>query len=150
MSGCLLLLHALILLFAILLCTMVGYHPHSGQDDYQGPWQDRDNDNNNAPTRRGALLLSMWHKAKRAKYGGDYKAQWHWMEIVYHLPTSQWCCHNLGYWGLDYPPPHGLPQPPVWLGGARSGDVVCIVCPWGGGVLTEKGRTTRAASGGAS
>lgn len=39
---------------------------------------------------------------------GDYEAQRHWMEITYHLPTSQWYYNttnnNLLWWGLDYPP----------------------------------------------
>jgi alpha-1,3-glucosyltransferase len=35
---------------------------------------------------------------------GDFEAQRHWMEITYHLPTSQWYFYDLPYWGLDYPP----------------------------------------------
>jgi alpha-1,3-glucosyltransferase len=26
------------------------------------------------------------------------------MEITYHLPLNEWYYHELGYWGLDYPP----------------------------------------------
>lgn len=71
-----------ILSFAILLRILVGFQPHSGQDDYQGP--------------KG--------KPSPLKYGGDYEAQRHWMEITYHLPISEWYWHSLEYWGLDYPP----------------------------------------------
>ncbi|KAF2277515.1 glucosyltransferase [Westerdykella ornata] len=35
---------------------------------------------------------------------GDFEAQRHWMEITKHLPVSQWYFHDLGWWGLDYPP----------------------------------------------
>lgn len=68
--------------FAVLLRILVGFQPHSGQDDYQGP--------NGKPSPQ--------------KYGGDYEAQRHWMEITYHLPISEWYWHSLEYWGLDYPP----------------------------------------------
>ena len=74
-----------ILSFAILLRILVGINPHSGQDDYQG--QTKPNSNNNSE-----------------KYGGDYEAQRHWMEITYHLPIGEWYYHDLEYWGLDYPP----------------------------------------------
>ena len=71
-----------ILSFAVLLRILIGFQPHSGQDDYQGP--------------KG--------KPSPLKYGGDYEAQRHWMEITYHLPISEWYWHSLDYWGLDYPP----------------------------------------------
>ncbi|KAL9181930.1 hypothetical protein ACHAXT_012273 [Thalassiosira profunda] len=74
-----------IISFALLLRILVGVHPHSGQDDYQGP------------TRISATKAP-------AKYGGDYEAQRHWMELTYHLPISEWYYHDLEYWGLDYPP----------------------------------------------
>ena len=35
---------------------------------------------------------------------GDYEAQRHWMELVFHLPFHQWYKYDLQYWGLDYPP----------------------------------------------
>jgi alpha-1,3-glucosyltransferase len=35
---------------------------------------------------------------------GDFEAQRHWIEIVSHLPVSQWYFYDLPYWGLDYPP----------------------------------------------
>lgn len=35
---------------------------------------------------------------------GDYEAQRHWMEMVTHLPISNWYFYDLEYWGLDYPP----------------------------------------------
>lgn len=71
-----------IISFAVLFRIFVGFQPHSGQDDYQGP--------NGRPSP--------------IKYGGDYEAQRHWMEITYHLPISEWYWHSLEYWGLDYPP----------------------------------------------
>ena len=83
-------LNIAILSFAILLRIIVGFHPHSGQDDYQGPKSNTSNKNNKV----GAAL----------KYGGDYEAQRHWMEITYHLPRNEWYYHDLEYWGLDYPP----------------------------------------------
>ena len=72
-----------IISFAVLLRILVGFQPHSGQDNYQGP--------------KGS-------KPSPFKYGGDYEAQRHWMEITYHLPLSEWYWHSLEYWGLDYPP----------------------------------------------
>ena len=71
-----------IISFAVLLRILVGFQPHSGQDDYQGP--------------KG--------RPSPHKYGGDYEAQRHWMEITYHLPIGEWYWHSLEYWGLDYPP----------------------------------------------
>uniref|UniRef100_A0ACD5XFH2 Uncharacterized protein n=1 Tax=Avena sativa TaxID=4498 RepID=A0ACD5XFH2_AVESA len=39
---------------------------------------------------------------------GDYEAQRHWMELILHLPSSEWyrntSANDLAYWGLDYPP----------------------------------------------
>jgi len=61
----------------ILLRILVGYQPHSGQDNYHG---------------------------KLNAYGGDYEAQRHWMELTYHLPIGDWYWYDLEYWGLDYPP----------------------------------------------
>ena len=76
-----------IISFAVLLRVLVGFQPHSGQDDYQG---------NIVAERRSP--------SQKVKYGGDYEAQRHWMEIAYHLPLSEWYFHDLEYWGLDYPP----------------------------------------------
>ncbi|KAL3811638.1 hypothetical protein ACHAXA_001395 [Cyclostephanos tholiformis] len=89
------LLHASIISFAILLRIMVGYHPHSGQDDYQGPTR-QDSPPRDDPSSSSASRVG--------KYGGDYEAQRHWMEITTHLPMSEWYYHDLEYWGLDYPP----------------------------------------------
>jgi len=61
----------------ILLRVLVGYQPHSGQDDHHG---------------------------KLNAYGGDYEAQRHWMELTLHLPMGDWYWYDLEYWGLDYPP----------------------------------------------
>ena len=63
----------------------VGYQPHSGQDDYQGP-----------------LAAAPPHN--RTVYGGDYEAQRHWMELTWHLPLREWYYDDPSYWGLDYPP----------------------------------------------
>lgn len=57
--------------------VLVGYQPHSGQDNYHG---------------------------LHAAYGGDFEAQRHWMELTWHLPLSVWYWYDLYYWGLDYPP----------------------------------------------
>jgi alpha-1,3-glucosyltransferase len=62
---------------AALLRALVGYQPHSGQDNYHG---------------------------LHAAYGGDYEAQRHWMELTWHLPVAEWYWYDLQYWGLDYPP----------------------------------------------
>ena len=80
-------LNIAIISFALLLRLLVGIHPHSGQDDYQGPITPHNNSNMN-----------------KVKYGGDYEAQRHWMELTYHLPINEWYYHDLQYWGLDYPP----------------------------------------------
>lgn len=63
--------------FAILLRALVGFHPHSGQDNYEG---------------------------SRVAYGGDFEAQRHWMELTWQLPIGEWYWYDLEYWGLDYPP----------------------------------------------
>lgn len=78
-----------IISFAILLRILVGFQPHSGQDDYQGA-----NNQGGSPSS----------SPQKISYGGDYEAQRHWMEITYHLPVSEWYWHDLEYWGLDYPP----------------------------------------------
>ena len=61
----------------ILLRILVGFHRHSGENNYHG---------------------------KSDGFGGDYEAQRHWMEITYHLPIGRWYSYDLAYWGLDYPP----------------------------------------------
>lgn len=61
----------------ILFRVIIGYQPHSGQDNYHGS-----------------------HNA----YGGDFEAQRHWMELTIHLPIGEWYWYDLSYWGLDYPP----------------------------------------------
>ena len=84
-------LNVAVFAFALLLRALVGFHPHSGQDDYQG----------------GAAAAAAGGAAPAVpatKYGGDYEAQRHWMELTYHLPLSEWYRHDLDYWGLDYPP----------------------------------------------
>ena len=63
--------------FVLLLRILVGFQPHSGQDNFHG--------------------------AQKA-YGGDFEAQRHWLEITLHLPIGDWYWHDLEYWGLDYPP----------------------------------------------
>lgn len=62
---------------ALLLRILVGYQPHSGQDNFHG---------------------------SKVAYGGDYEAQRHWLEITWHLPVGDWYYYDLEYWGLDYPP----------------------------------------------
>jgi alpha-1,3-glucosyltransferase len=73
-----------------LLRVLVGYQPHSGQDNYHG---------------------------SHGAYGGDFECQRHWMELTWHLPISQWYWYDLEYWGLDYPP---LTAYVSWLCGALS------------------------------
>lgn len=71
------------LLTAAVLCAvtfvriLVGFQPHSGQDNYHGA---------------------------KAAYGGDFEAQRHWMELTLNLPIGEWYWYDLSYWGLDYPP----------------------------------------------
>lgn len=60
-----------------LLRVLVGFQPHSGQDDYHG--------------LPGA-------------YGGDFEVQRHWMELTYQLPIGDWYYDEPNYFGLDYPP----------------------------------------------
>ena len=68
--------------------------------------------------RWGTGLYDYSGKGKPPMYG-DYEAQRHWMEITYHLPTSDWYFqtenNDLLYWGLDYPP---LTAYHSWLMGA--------------------------------
>jgi alpha-1,3-glucosyltransferase len=96
-------LNLLILSFAILLRILVGIHPHSGQDDYQGPHPAL----LSAPTppsTNASYAVVKNSALQKQKYGGDYEAQRHWMELTYHLPIYQWYYYDLNYWGLDYPP----------------------------------------------
>lgn len=79
---------------AALLRILVGYQPHSGQDNYHGA--------------QGA-------------YGGDFEAQRHWMELTLHLPVGEWYWYDLEYWGLDYPP---LSAYQSWLCGYLSSSLV--------------------------
>ena len=48
----------------VLLRSLIGFHPHSGQGNNHG---------------------------NEAAYGGDFEAQRHWMELTLHLPISSWC-----------------------------------------------------------
>jgi alpha-1,3-glucosyltransferase len=73
-----------------LLRVLVGYQPHSGQDNYHG---------------------------SHGAYGGDFEAQRHWMELTWQLPLSEWYWYDLEYWGLDYPP---LTAYVSWICGALS------------------------------
>ena len=88
-------LNTAILSFAILLRILVGFHPHSGQNDYQGP---------QAKAKINHASTNSNSSTKPIKYGGDYEAQRHWMELTYHVPIGEWYYHDLEYWGLDYPP----------------------------------------------
>ena len=65
--------------FVSMLRIAIGFHPHSGQDNYHG-------------------------SLEKGAYGGDFEAQRHWMELTIHLPIGDWYWYDLGYWGLDYPP----------------------------------------------
>ena len=62
---------------ALFIRILVGYQPHSGQDNHHG---------------------------SKVAYGGDYEAQRHWLEITWNLPIGDWYWYDLQYWGLDYPP----------------------------------------------
>ena len=73
-----------------LLRILVGFQPHSGQDNHHG-----------------SLVA----------YGGDFEAQRHWMELTYSLPIKDWYWYDLHYWGLDYPP---LTAYVSWLCGYAS------------------------------
>lgn len=66
-----------IFFFAVLLRVLIGFQPHSGQNNHHG---------------------------SKVAYGGDYEAQRHWMELTWSLPTGDWYYYDLEYWGLDYPP----------------------------------------------
>jgi alpha-1,3-glucosyltransferase len=68
----------------VVLRVLVGYQPHSGQDNYHGG--------------------SAHDGGGGGAYGGDFEAQRHWMELTWHLPIGQWYYYDLQYWGLDYPP----------------------------------------------
>jgi alpha-1,3-glucosyltransferase len=74
----------------VLIRVLVGFQPHSGQDNFHG---------------------------KLEAYGGDYEAQRHWMELTLHLPIGNWYWYDLEYWGLDYPP---LTAYQSWLCGYLS------------------------------
>jgi alpha-1,3-glucosyltransferase len=60
-----------------LLRVLVGFQPHSGQDDHHG--------------LEGA-------------YGGDFEVQRHWMELTWQRPVGEWYYDEPYYFGLDYPP----------------------------------------------
>jgi alpha-1,3-glucosyltransferase len=49
---------------------------------------------------------SLWPYSgfQRPPMHGDFEAQRHWMELTIHLPVTHWYFHDLGWWGLDYPP----------------------------------------------
>ena len=57
-------INLIILSFALLIRILVSIHPHSGQDDYQGTTTTSPSD------------------STKKKYGGDYEAQRHWMELT--------------------------------------------------------------------
>lgn len=57
-------INLIILSFALLLRILVSIQTHSGQDDYQGPSSISPSD------------------SIKTKYGGDYEAQRHWMELT--------------------------------------------------------------------
>ena len=78
----------------IVLRILVGFQPHSGQNNFHG---------------------------KLNAYGGDYEAQRHWMELTWHLPMGDWYWYDLEYWGLDYPP---LTAYISWICGALSARLV--------------------------
>ena len=63
--------------FVTLLRVLIGFQPHSGENDHHGSTK---------------------------AYGGDFEAQRHWMELTVHLPIGDWYWYDLEYWGLDYPP----------------------------------------------
>lgn len=84
---------------AALVRVLVGYQPHSGQDNHHG----------SSSSGAGA--------AAATAYGGDFEAQRHWMELTWHLPLAEWYWYDLPYWGLDYPP---LTAYHSWLCGGLS------------------------------
>lgn len=65
--------------FVSMLRIAIGFHPHSGQDNYHG-------------------------SLDKGAYGGDFEAQRHWMELTINLPIGDWYWYDTAYWGLDYPP----------------------------------------------
>lgn len=80
---------------AAMLRILVGFHPHSGQDNYHGSTQQQIQQQGEGSDGNGTTV----------KIFGDYEAQRHWMEITYHLPSlGDWYFYDLTYWGLDYPP----------------------------------------------
>jgi alpha-1,3-glucosyltransferase len=84
--------------FSALLRVLVGFHPHSGQDNYHGSQVN------------GVAIF------------GDYEAQRHWMEITFNLPSvGDWYWYDLSYWGLDYPP---LTAYVSWICGLASHSIV--------------------------
>ena len=83
-------LSIVLLSFVVLLRILVGFQPHSGQDNFHGA---------------------------RNAYGGDFEAQRHWLELTMHLSLGDWYWHDLEYWGLDYPP---LTAYISWILGALS------------------------------
>lgn len=98
-----------LLTFVVLLRILVGYHHHSGQDNYQGgPNFDYHHGKNDFVQTKNTLQNEGYDNVvehnRPVKYGGDYEAQRHWMEITLHLPLKEWYYHDLEYWGLDYPP----------------------------------------------
>ena len=64
-------LRAAVVCTALFVRILVGYQPHSGQNNYHG---------------------------SQTAYGGDYEAQRHWMETTLHLPIGDWYYHDLQYW----------------------------------------------------
>ena len=87
----------------ILLRTMVGFHPHSGQDNHHGGVS-LSNDNvcyRESNSNGYDVDLFSPSPNKCAPYGGDFEAQRHWMELTLHLPMKHWYSHDLHYWGLD-------------------------------------------------
>lgn len=51
---------------------------------------------------------------------GDYEAQRHWMELTVHLGFREWYTYDLQYWGLDYPPAHGVCVMAMWYNVCNS------------------------------
>ena len=53
--------------------------------------------------RHGCSLHPYSGEATPPRFG-DYEAHRHWMEVTIHKPLADWYSHDVGYWGLDYPP----------------------------------------------
>ena len=81
----------------------VGYQPHSGQDNYQGPSSSGTSSSGTSATTTTSTTTST-STSSSSVYGGDYEAQRHWMELTLHLPIGEWYYYDVSYWGLDYPP----------------------------------------------